>query len=151
MYENKNSTVDFLLVGNNPIEMSEIYDRLHNYRRGILNASITFELKGLLNKIIKLKPKSVLIDEGYKKEELQKVIAALMSHAKTKHIPITLIKHSNFSKKNLGVDDYVLGSALTAEYLLASIKHSPRFKETSTYLKGLYQNPKTGLMSWFGA
>ena len=128
--------------------MSEIHDRLRNYRMGHLNASFTFELKGLLHKIIKMKPKSVLIDEGYKKEELQKVISSLMSHAKTKHIPITLIKHSNYSGVNLGVDDYVLGSALTAEYLLSSIKYSPRFKKTSNYLKGVYQNPKSKLFSW---
>lgn len=148
MYENKNTAVDVLLVGNNPLEMSEVYNRLKNYRFGNINASITFELKGLVEKIIKLKPNSVLIDERYKTDELRKVISSLANHAKTRHIPITLIKHSNYSNVQLGADDYVMGSALTAEYLLSSIKHSPRFKKTSSLLKGLYASPRAGLFGW---
>ena len=151
MYENKNSVVDILLVGNNPMEMSEIYDKLKSYKRGFLQMQISFELKGLLKKIIKLNPKSIVIDNKYKREELQKVVASLMTHAKTRHIPITLIKHSNYEDVYLGVDDYVLSSALSAPNLVASVKNSTKFRATSNYLKTVYSDKKSSLLSWMQA
>lgn len=151
MYDNKNSAVDILLVGNNPMEMSEIYDNLKGYKRGLLQMQITFELKGLLKKIIKLNPKNIVIDNKYKREELQQVVASLMSHSKTRHIPITLIKHSNYEDVQLGVDDYVLSSALTASHLMASVKHSTKFRATNNYLKSVYSSRKSSFMSWMQA
>jgi len=146
MVENKKNSVDILLVGNNPMEMSVIYEKLQKYKRGILDASITFELKGLLNKIIKLKPKSIVIDDKYGQEELKSVINALLRNAKTKHIPITLIKNSNHAEGvDIGADDYVLKNNLSAIELFASIKNAVKFRATRNYLNQTY-NKHSGIL-----
>ena len=141
MYENKDQSVDILLVGNNPMEMSDIYENLRDYKRGILDATITFELKGLLQKIIKTKPKSVVIDDKYSHEELREVISTLLNHSKTKHIPITLIKNSNVEDKvDLDVDDFVLKHDLSAAKLIASVRNAVKFRATRNYLRKTYAN-----------
>ncbi len=139
MHENKKDSIEILLVGNNPMEMSDIYENLLKYKRGILNAAITFELNGLLSKIIKIKPQSIVIDDKYGREELKAVINSLLHNNKTRHIPITLIKNSNQEMAvDLGADDFVLKHNLSAIELLASIKNAVKFRATRNYFTKTY-------------
>jgi DNA-binding NarL/FixJ family response regulator len=126
--------------------MSDIYEKMREYKRGILDAAIVFELTGLLQKIIKIKPKSVVIDDKYGHEELRNVIASLLEHSKTRHIPITLIKNANVEDiVDLGVDDFVLKNDLSAGELFASIHHSVKFRATRNYLRKVSAK-QSGLM-----
>ena len=151
MYENKKDSVEILLVGNNPMEMSDIYENLLKYKRGILNAAIAFELQGLLSKIIKIRPRSIVIDDKYGREELKSVINSLLHNAKTRHIPITVIKNSNHEEPgDLGADDFVLKHNLSATELMASIRNAVKFRAARNYFNKTHSNTPGFLTSTLG-
>ena len=75
--------------------------------------------------------------------ELQLTVQALLKNRKTKDIPITVLKNSNYQEAlNTGVMNYVLKKALTGESLYTALKNSLKFKKTQLYLQQAYAKRK---------
>lgn len=133
------------LIGNNPIELSSIYDKLKtNFR-----AEICFELKGLYSKIRRFRPQCILIDDNLDRVMIKKILRRLSSRNITRDIPVTIIKNNNYTEGFSEAQDFVLKNELTSEGLSRSIKNSIRMKRMQYYLIRKYRKNKGRIQNWW--
>jgi len=132
-----------LVVGNNPIELGRVFDSLHKIRDTKIITEIAFDLKSILERLVRFSPHYILIDDNIGKSELKDAVHTLLNERKTKNIPITILKSSNYHEAiNTGVMNYVLKESLTGESLHTALKNSLKFKKTQLYLLNAYKKRK---------
>jgi CheY-like chemotaxis protein len=132
-----------LVVGNNPIELGRVFDTLHKIRDRKIIAVIAFDLTSLLERLLRFSPHYILIDDNIGKLELKNAVEALHNERKTKDVPITILKSSNYQEAiNSGVLNYVLKESLTGESLHTALKNSLKFRKTQLYLLKAYKKRK---------
>jgi len=132
-----------LVVGNNPIELGKVFDILHKIRDTRIVIEIAFDLKSLLERLARFSPNYILIDDNIGKLELKDSVQALLHERKTKNIPITILKSSNYEEAiNTGVLNYVLKEHLTGESLRTALRNSSKFRKTQLYLLQAYKKRK---------
>ncbi len=66
-----------LLVGNNPIEMSKIYDQLKSLKERIAKIDISFDDRETLAYVNSHKPNCILIDDNYGSSPIKKLMTSL--------------------------------------------------------------------------
>ena len=138
------------LIGNNPLELSRIYDKLHAVKNIRYTTEIDFDLSGIFRKITQFRPSCILIDDNLERFRLSKLVKKLSSHAKTKDIPITIIKNSNYHDAHLEeVQDFLLKDSLTPETLQKSILNSMRLKRMQAYIYKTYKKRKNQINRFF--
>jgi CheY-like chemotaxis protein len=136
-----------LVVGNNPIELGRVFDTLNSIRNIGIITEIAFDLKSILERLVRFSPNYILIDDNIGKLELKIAVEALHHERKTKNIPITILKSSNYHEAiNTGVMNYVLKDSLTGESLHTALKNSLKFKKTQLYLSRAYKKRKGQVM-----
>jgi CheY-like chemotaxis protein len=140
--------LNILLVGNNPIEMGTILDNLNRVPGKKIITEIAFDIKSILERLLKFKPNFILIDDNIGRLELTQAINALSSNNKTKDIPITVLKNSNYmeSGTSASILDYLLKQNLSPEVLYNALKNSLKFRRTQLYLYNAYQKRKDQLL-----
>lgn len=133
-----------LLVGNNPIELSAVLKKLQDVRGFKIVTEIAFDVKSIMERLIRFNPNFILIDDNLGKTELKETINTLASNAKTKDIPITVLKNSNYHESLTAnsVLDYLLKQNLSTDAIYNTLKNSFRFKRTQLYLYQMYQKRK---------
>ena len=145
--QNSNS-LNVLLIGNNPMELGTVLDKLKQVRTQKIITEIAFDLRSILERLIRFNPNFIFIDDNIGLAELKETIKQLSSNRKTKDIPITVLKSSNYHEA-LGASsilDYLLKQNLSADALYNTVKNSLRFRRTQIYLHKIYQKRKTELL-----
>jgi CheY-like chemotaxis protein len=137
--------VNILLVGNNPIEMGPVLEKLRQVRSRKIITEIAFDIKSIVERLVSFRPNFILIDDNIGKAELLETVNKLSSNRKTKNVPITVLKNSNYTESlaSTSIQDYLLKQNLTAEGLYNTIRHTLRFKKTQRYLYEAYKNRKS--------
>jgi hypothetical protein len=136
--------VNILLIGNNPIEMGPVLEKLGQVRTRKIITEIAFDIKSIVERLVNFHPNFIFIDDNIGKEELVQTINKLSSSRKTKNIPITVLKNNNY-KESLASDsiqDYLLKQNLSADVLYNTIKNTLRFKRAQRLLFLAYRNRK---------
>jgi DNA-binding NtrC family response regulator len=142
------SPLNVLLVGNNPMEMGTVLDKLNQVRKQKITTEIAFDLKSILERLVRFRPNFIFIDDNIGRLELRETVKELASHGKTKHIPITVLKTSNY-REALGASsilDYLLKENLSADALYNTVRNSLKFRKTQLDLNKVYQKRKTQLV-----
>ena len=136
-----------LMLGNNPIELSKIVRYLEEVKGIKIITEFAFDLKGSLHCLSTFRPSFIIIDDNIGKSELNLSVKSFMNEKKTKDVPITIIKNSNyesiFSNEPL---NYVLKSNMTGELLYRALTNSSKYRRTQDYLKLVYRKRKGKLM-----
>src|SRR5690606_10353608 len=103
-------SLHLLLVGNNPIELSSILNKVQMIPGNKIVTEIAFDVKSLLERLSSFRPNYILIDDNIGRAELTEALEALASNKKTKDIPVTVLKNSNYEESHgsSSVLDYVL-------------------------------------------
>jgi hypothetical protein len=146
-----NESINVYLIGNNPIELSSIYEKLKAIKNRTFKTEIGFELKGLVNKIRKFSPSCILIDDNLERLHIKKLLKGLSGNSKTRDIPITVIKNSNYKEGFGDVQDYVLKDSLTSESLFLSINNSIRLSHMRGFILKRYRKNKSKIAELFNA
>jgi len=145
------NNINIYLIGNNPIELGVIYDKLKRIKNYKYRAEIGFDLKDAFKRIAKYRPACILIDDNMEKPSLRRLIKRLGNHNSTKDIPITVLKNSNFEEAVIeDAQEYVLKSSLTSESLSRTILNSIKWKKMQTYLYKTYRKRKSQFMGLLG-
>ena len=135
--------MNILLVGNNSLELSDVYHQISSVKMSLLKTTVLFDLKKIKKYVKYLNPSAIFIDDRYSTKELRRTITRIHGTEDTHHIPITLLKSSNMSTSaNLEVDDFVLKSNLTGSSIYASIINGGRFRRSRIYFKKVYRKRK---------
>jgi CheY-like chemotaxis protein len=137
--------VNVLLIGNNPMELGTVLDKLNEVRAQKIITEIAFDLRSILERLMRFNPNFIFIDDNIGRQELQETIKQLSSNRKTKDIPITVLKSSNYQEAfgASSILDYLLKQNLSADALYNTVKNSFRFRRTQLYLYKMCQQKKT--------
>ena len=143
-------SINIYMIGNNPIELSTIYDKLKSIKTKTYHAEIGFDLKRAYKKIMQFNPACILIDDNLEKDYLRNLLRKLSRGARTRNIPITIIKNSNYSSAYLGdVQEFLLKDSITSEGLSSSISNSIRLRAMQKYLYTKYKKKQSQFLSFF--
>lgn len=135
--------MNILLVGNNPLELSDVYNQISSFKKGLLKTTVLFDLKKIKQHIKNLNPSAIFIDDKYSTKELSRAISRIHGSEDTHHIPITLMKSTNRSTHSgLEVDDFLLKTNLTGSSIYASITNGRRFRKSRIYFNKAYRKRK---------
>lgn len=148
----KTDSLHILLVGNNPIEMGKVLENLQKVRGQRIITEIAFDLKSILERLMRFSPNYILIDDNIGKTELRETIEKLSGDKKTQDIPITVLKNSNYheSMGSFSILDYLLKQNLTPEMLYNTLRNSLKVRRTQQYLYQAYQKRKHQLSKLMG-
>lgn len=137
-----------LLVGNNPIELGKTLDLLSRIPGRRVVTEIAFDLKSTWERLMKFKPNFIVIDDNIGLPELTQTVTSLSANRKTKHIPVTVLKNSNYQQSIVSdhIMDYLLKQNLTVEGLYNSLKNSFRFMNAKKFLYESYRKRKRQLL-----
>jgi DNA-binding NarL/FixJ family response regulator len=137
-----------LLIGNNPIEMGKILDNIDRVPGKKIITEIAFDIRGSFERLMKFRPNFILIDDNIGRLELAQTVSALSTNRKTKNIPITVLKNSNYreSAAPAGILDYILKQNLSPEVLYSTLKNSLKFRRAQLLLYKAYTKRKGQLM-----
>ncbi len=139
--------VNILVVGNNPIELSHVFDSLQKMKDIDIITEIAFDLKSIFERLVRFKPQYILIDDNIGKIELKNAVRALLNDRKTKDIPITVLKNSNYQEAiSTGVLNFILKENLSGDALYTALKNSLKFRKTQLYLYSAYKRRKGQLL-----
>jgi DNA-binding NarL/FixJ family response regulator len=136
--------LNVLLVGNNPLDMSKTLEKINQIRGRKVITEIAFDVKSSLERLLRFNPNFILIDDNIGKTELAETVSALNRTRKTRNIPITVLKNSNYreASSSTHVLDYILKQNFSTESLYSVIRNSLKFMRTQAYLSKAYQKRK---------
>jgi DNA-binding response OmpR family regulator len=130
------------------MELGGILEKLKQVRSQKITTEIAFDLRSILERLMRFNPNFIFIDDNIGKFELKETIKQLASNRKTKDIPITVLKSSNYHEA-LGASsilDYLLKQNLSTDALYNTVKNSLKFRKTQRYLQMVYQKRKMELL-----
>lgn len=133
----KTEVLNVLLIGNNPIDMGVILDKLNSIRNKNVVTEIAFDYKTVSDRIVHFTPSCILIDDNIGKAEMALIADCLIATRKTKDVPITVLKNSNYAEVFVSAFklDYVLKQNWSIDSMLIALKNSPKFLKTQHYLQ----------------
>lgn len=139
--------LNVLLVGNNPIELSSMLNKISHVPGRLVKTETAFDTRSIFDRLIKFRPNFILIDDNIGKHELNETVLALANNRKTKNVPITVLKNSNYAEANssLTILDYILKKTLTPEALYNAIRNTIKIRRTQLYLYKAY-NKRRGML-----
>ena len=143
--------LNVLVVGNNPSDLGRVFDSLKGIPGKRIMTEIAFDLETIVDRLSRFTPHFILIDDNIGKSELKNSVQALLRYRKTKRIPITVLKNSNYQESiTSGVLNYILKEHLTGESLYKALKNSMKFRQTQRYLHIAYKRRKGQLSRLLG-
>jgi DNA-binding NarL/FixJ family response regulator len=145
-------SVNVLLIGNNPLEMSHMLTTLSQIRGSRIFTETAFDVKSIWDRLVTFKPNYILIDDNIGHDELINTIYSLSHNRRTRNIPITVLKNSNYKESIASsfIMDFVLKQNLTSDALYNALKNSLKFRKVKDYLERAYRRRKGLLRSLAG-
>lgn len=141
-------TLNVYLIGNNPIELGDVHEKLRSVKEVNYVAEIGFEIRHLIRKVSKFNPACILIDDNLGQHQFAQLMKKLADNRVTRNIPIAILKSSNREFLINKADDFVLKQSLTADRLSKSIRNSIRLRKMKVALTRQYKSKKKSLISW---
>ncbi len=147
---NNNTTqpINVFLIGNNPIELSSIYEKLKELKNKSFQTEFGFELRGIYKKIIRFNPACILIDDNMERSYMKKLTLKLATNKRTRDIPITILKNNNSDSYIANAEEFLLKESVTSELLSKSILNSIRLKKMRVKMSLMYRKKKSQVKSW---
>lgn len=144
--------LNVLLVGNSPAEMEIILNKLNQVRTTKIITEIAFDLKTTMDRLRYFEAGYIFIDDNVGKEELTQTVTWLNANRKTKQIPVTVIKNTNYNESAISpaILDYLMKKDISGESLLKSVGNSLKAKRTQLYLGNTYQKRKRKFLRLVG-
>lgn len=138
--------LNVLLIGNNPIDLTKTLEKLNQIHGRRIVTEIAFDLRSILERLISFNPNFIIIDDNIGRSELTQAVHTLSKTRKTKDVPITVLKNSNYRESSAaGIFDYVLKQHFSADSFYSILKNSLKFRRTQLYLYKAYQKRKKQL------
>lgn len=146
MEKNQSDVVRVLVVGNNPIDLSGVSNKLLLKNQPI-ETQIAFDLKSLQERLQNFEPTYIVIDDNLGRAALHEAVRVLLKDKRTRQIPITVLKNSNYIETiGHGALNFVLKQNLTGEALYRAMTNSLKFRKTQRYLAEAYRKRKGQLL-----
>jgi len=114
----KKEVTKVLIIGNNPLELAEIYDKLSNSRKKYYMVDVSFNLEDGKHKTFKNNPDVILLDDNLDYKGMSDFTNMVKKNPKYINLKLILMKTSNQKYILLDqVEDYLLKPAINTEIL----------------------------------
>lgn len=143
--DNQPQQFNVLLIGNNPIELSTVYNKLLELKDKKFIAEIAFDLQTAIKKNLSFKPAFIIIDDNIGPARLKEIIARFSTGKGAEDIPITILKNSNSGTSVEGAQEFVLKNTADGEVIATALLNSRRLKKTQQFLIKSYLHNKKRL------
>lgn len=138
--------LNVLLIGNNPIDLTRMLEKINQIHGRRIITEIAFDLRSIVERLASFTPNFIIIDDNIGRSELTLTVERLAKSRKTKDVPITVLKNSNYRESlATGIMDYVLKQNFSAEAFYSLLRNSLKFKRTQLLLQNAYQRRKQQL------
>lgn len=135
--------LNVLVMGNNPIELTKVFDKLRQFTGKRVVTEIAFDLKSCKERLIRFKPNFIFIDDNLGRQNLSQMVRFFSARNNTKDVPITILKNSNYKESFSGrVMNYLLKENLSVDVLQATISNSFSAWRAQMALLNAYQKRK---------
>ena len=142
---NAREPINVLLVGNNPVDLSIIHNLLNNFRGQRYVTETAFDISGFFRRLLKFTPNFILIDDNLGNVAVKNLVNKLSTDTKTRDIPITLLKNSNYEDSSTsGVMDFMLKDNVSGESIYKSLLNSRRLRKAQVSLYKFYKKGVRG-------
>jgi PleD family two-component response regulator len=114
----KREKIPVLIIGNNPIEMTQVFNLLVSNSSKNYIAEVCFNIKDSFNSISKQRPEVILIDDNLPGAEIDKLVKVLKKNARNRDIRVIVLKSTNLNYDVIdNVDDYMLKDTISSSLL----------------------------------
>ncbi|HEY0655122.1 MAG TPA: hypothetical protein VGD65_18435 [Chryseosolibacter sp.] len=124
--------------------MGRTLEKVNQIKGRKIITEIAFDIKSIVERLMKFSPNFILIDDNIGKAEMALAVETLNKTRKTRNIPITVLKNSNYteSTQTSAVLDYVLKQNFSTESLYTAIRNSFRLRRAQAFLYATYNKRK---------
>jgi CheY-like chemotaxis protein len=144
------NSLKILILGNNPIDLSKLLDKLKRVENKRVVTEIAFDVQSLSDRLNHFVPDFILIDDNIGGVELREAVKSLSKDRRTKATPITVLKNSNYHQAiSSGVLDFLLKDNLTGDAIYRALQNSLKLKQAEVYLYKAYKRRKGQLARLF--
>lgn len=143
-----NDEISVLLVGNNPIEMSLIYEKLSALKGKIKKIETAFSLEDTIKKINIMNPNCLLIDDNLGLNPLKAIVKNVNELSK-QAISITLLKSQNKQEITSGVQEYLLKEGIDSTRIYFALRNALKFKKTQQFFRIKYYSGRKNIKKIF--
>ena len=127
--------INVLIIGNNPVELSTIYENLQEFDGAKFITEFAFDIGDAKDKASKRKPNYILVDDNLKKKDIRAFTEYMSGDQETRDIPIALLKSSNYgSQITSGFQDFLMKENFSADKFYKSILNLFRWRKTQILL-----------------
>jgi DNA-binding NarL/FixJ family response regulator len=137
-----------LLVGNNPLEMSLVYEKIFDLKDKIKRIETAFSHADMLNKIHLNHPNCVLLDDNMGIRPLKSIVQTINSLSK-EAISITLLKSHNRQEVTSGVHEYILKEGIDSTRVYKALRNALKFKRTQQFFRIKYYSGRRTIKRMF--
>ncbi|MGJ3235028.1 hypothetical protein [Marivirga sp.] len=145
---NSNNDINVLLVGNNPLEMSIVYEKLYDLKDKIKRIETAFSQADMLNKIHLTHPNCIILDDNLGLKPLKAIIKNVNELSK-EAISITLLKTHNKQEVTSGVQEYILKDGIDSIRIYNALRNALKFKKTQQFFRIKYYSGKRNIKRLF--
>lgn len=143
-----NNDINVLLVGNNPLEMSIVYEKLYDLKDKIKRIETAFSQADMLNKIHLTHPNCIILDDNLGLKPLKAIIKNVNELSK-EAISITLLKTHNKQEVTSGVQEYILKDGIDSIRIYNALRNALKFKKTQQFFRIKYYSGKRNIKRLF--
>jgi len=109
---------------------------------------IAFDLKSGLQRLTKFRPNFIILDDNLGRRELTQAIGSLAHFKKTKNVPVTVLKNSNYHEAFGGLAmNYILKENLSEESLDAAFRSSLISVRAQLLMKKVYRKKEGAIVA----
>lgn len=137
-----------LVVGNNPMELNTVLDRLRAIRQKSVLTEMAFDVSTVAERIPRFLPHHLLIDDNIGSEALRELQLRMPRQARG--IPVTLLKNSNYHEAGIqGISNYVLKHHLSSDHLYCELLNAQLFLASNRNWEKMHNRKKGPLQRLF--
>lgn len=147
---NRHNSWRVLLIGNNPMELSQVCYHLHGIPYKKVLTELAFDLTSMLHRLDRFQPQHILIDDDMGCRELRNLVVNIRRLAGD--VPITVVKNSNYKETiGSGVTNFILKSQLSGEKLYREMINANHFRHMQHHWVRSYGMRRKPLREWLQA
>ena len=117
-----------LIVGNNPIELSQVNAQLHAIREPEIITEMAFDDQSTFQRLTVFPAQHIILDDNIGMDTMKNVVARL-KRRRSLRVAVTVLKNSNYEETlGSGAVNYVLKQSLSSELLHGELINSMHFQ-----------------------
>ncbi|GJM62268.1 hypothetical protein [Persicobacter diffluens] len=122
------SPLRVLMLGNNPIELGQLYDLLKASKDHHYQLEVSFDEQDAIRKANAFKPDCIVVDDNLESDRIRNLSDLMQEDQYLKHVPITLVKNTNrWTVVAKGIHEYVLKNMLSSKTLSRAVMNAIRY------------------------